>query len=72
MNGYLCSAPLYQYRYKGKVWTFEYKEYLGPWPVTKVGEPFKRAGDRFYEMFEAWQDEPDREKYRIGGGCVPL
>jgi hypothetical protein len=72
MTGYLCSAPLYQYRYEGKVWTFEYQLYLGPWPVRKDGELYKRASKTFYQMFEAFQDEPDREQYRIGGGCIPF
>jgi hypothetical protein len=73
MNGYLCSAPVYQYRYGGKVWRFEYPAYGGPWQVRKDGELYERApGSKFYSMFMAFLDEPDREQYRIGGGCIPL
>lgn len=72
MKGFICSAPLYEYEYGGRVWRFEYKPYFGPWPVRKDGELAKRASKRFYQMFEAFQDEFDREQYRIGGGCIPL
>lgn len=65
MHGWICSIPLYEY----EGWRFEFNEMTGPWPVRKDGELFKRAGKRFYDMFERWYKEPDREKYRIGGGC---
>ena len=63
-HGFICSAHLYQY----DGWTFEYG-YCGPWPIRKNGELFKRAGKKFYEMFERWYALPNRENYRIGGGC---
>lgn len=65
---YMCCTQLYEY----SGWLFEFNPYtIGPWPVRKDGEPYKRAGKRFYEMFERWYDLPEveREKYRVGGGC---
>jgi len=72
MTGYICSAPLYEYEHNGRVWRFEYGSAISPWPIRKDDEPYKRAGRRFYDAFEAWHREPDREKYRIGGGCIPF
>ena len=71
-TGFICSAPLYEYTYNGRTWLFEKPAYGSPWPIRKDGELFKRAGDRFYDMFEAWYAEPDRESFRIGGGCIPF
>jgi hypothetical protein len=65
MIGFICSTPLYQYG----GWLFEYNPYIGPWPVRKDGEPYKRAGERFFKLFDEWSELPDKEKYRIGGGC---
>ena len=64
-TGFICSSPLYQY----KGWTFEFGQMTGPWPLRKDGEPRKRAGDVFWNIFEQWNNEPDKERYRIGGGC---
>ena len=73
MTIHICSAPLYEYTHQGRTWTFEFHRYLsGPWPVRKDGELFKRAGDKFYDAFEAWHAEADRERFRIGGGCERL
>jgi len=63
MKGILCSPPTYEY----DGWTFEFRSF--PWPVRKDGELYKRAGKKFYDMFERWYDLPNREDYRIGGGC---
>ena len=66
LNTIICGPRLYRY---GK-WTFEVHAWCGPsWPLRKDGELRKRAGRVFYAMFERWEAEPDREKYRIGGGC---
>jgi hypothetical protein len=67
MRGFICGPPIYCY----KGWTFEFHAYAGggPWPIRKDGEPRKRAGRRFYQVFEEWHDLPDREQYRVGGGC---
>jgi len=66
IHGFLCGPRLYEY----KGWFFEYKYMMGPWPLCKDGEPFKRAGDKFYTMFNEFWALPDREKYRVGGGCL--
>ncbi len=67
MTGFICSTPVYEY----KGWLFEGHDYLGAWPLTKDGEPRKRAGDVFWNVFYAWDSLPkdEREKYRVGGGC---
>ena len=66
MTGFICSSPLYEY----DGWTFEFRPMMtGPWPIRKDGELYKRAGKRFYDVFEKWHALPDRETYRIGGGC---
>ena len=69
MTGFICSPPLYRF----ENWLFEYNPYtVGPWPVRKDGTPYKRAGKGFFDMFERWYDQPDRESYRVGGGCERL
>ena len=69
-HGHLCIPPLYEYTHQGRTWQFEYSMSAGPWPVRKDGELYKRAGAKWWAAFEAWAAEPDREQYRIGGGCV--
>lgn len=66
----ICSPPLYEYEHDGRVWLFEFSAFSGPWPVRKDGTLYKRAGAKFYAAYEAWAAEPDREQYRVGGGCV--
>lgn len=65
--GYLCSTPVYKYR----GWLFEFG-YDGLWPLCKDGTPRKRCGAAFLKVFSEWRHEPDREKYRVGGGCEPF
>ena len=67
MANFFCSSPLYEY--KGVV--FEYSEtgFIGPWPLKKDCSPKARAGKKFYDLFDEWDALPDKEKYRIGGGC---
>ena len=65
MTGFICSNPLYEY----DGWRFEFGMMTGPWPIRKDGEVYKRAGKKFYDMFERWYALPNREDYRIGGGC---
>lgn len=64
MTGFLCSARIYAY----EGWTFEYHP-TAVWPLKADGEPRKRAGAKFYDMLSRFLKEPDREKYRVGGGC---
>jgi len=66
-TGWICFTPTYEY--KGV--TFEFHRYCGPWPIKKDGEPFKRAGKKFFDVFDEWflLPEDEQETYRIGGGC---
>jgi hypothetical protein len=70
MTGFICSPP--RYKYDG--WYFEYRPYVGPWPLKKNGEFRKRAGDKFYKSLDAFLELPEeeRKKYRVGGGCHVL
>ena len=69
MNGYLCSARVYEYA----GWIFEFG-YCGPWPLKKNGDPRKRAGRKFYKDIEPWVKElkTNQEACRVGGGCIQL
>ena len=46
MTGYICTARIYEY--KGR--RFEYHGYMGPWPICKNGELYKRAGAKWWEF----------------------
>jgi hypothetical protein len=43
---------------RGKVWRFEFHEYLGPTVLRKDGSPYKRIGppegSSFWPAFEKW------------------
>lgn len=62
----ICGPRVYEY----KGWIFQFHDYTGCWPLRKDWEPRKRAGDRFYAMIGEFLEEPDREKFRVGGGCI--
>lgn len=68
--GYMCGPRLYEY----EGWCFEFSQTGGPWPIRKDGEPYKRAGVKFWDMFGRFtaMPEEERESYRVGGGCEPL
>ena len=70
LNGFICGPPIYKY----SGWLFEFGKHTGPWPLTKKYDLRKRAGRRFYKIWEEWHSlgEKEREKYRICGGCVPF
>ncbi len=55
------------YTYKG--WTFEWKKGrpVGPWPCKKDLELRKRAGRKFWNMFEEFFNLSDEEQehYRV-------
>lgn len=70
IHGHICGPRLYEYTHDGRKWFFEFGSYIGPWPLRQSGEPYKRAGDKFYAMFRAWKAEPDPEAFRVGGGCM--
>ena len=68
--GWICGAPIYRFR----GWTFEIPHYGGPWPVRKNGEPRKKAGRKFWKMYDEFDilSDSQKELFRAGGGCVPL
>jgi hypothetical protein len=70
IQGFICGPRLYEY----KGWFFEVHPSYGPWPLTKDGEPRKRAGDVFYSVYTEFDKLSQEEKlqYRVGGGCVPI
>jgi hypothetical protein len=70
VHGHICMAKLYEYEHDGRKWLFEFHSFIGPWPVREDGEPYKRAGAKFYSMVDAWQKSADPEQYRVGGGCI--
>jgi len=55
------------YEFEG--WIFEYSRTkpFGPWPCKRDLEPKKRAGMKFYQIFERFiaLDEDEQEKHRI-------
>lgn len=51
------------YRYKG--WFFELPNYGGPWPLKKDGEPRKRAGNKFWVLWEEFSKLDNKEDYRV-------
>jgi hypothetical protein len=38
--------------------------------LKKDGELRKRAGLVFYGIFDQFNNEKDKEQFRVGGGCV--
>lgn len=68
LHGWICHAR--EYAYKG--WRFEISGWGGPWPLRKDGELRARAGRVFWRVYSEWEDLPDDEKQktRVGGGCV--
>ena len=67
-QGFLCGPRIYEF----DGWIFEDHSHSGPWPLTKDLLPRKRAGKRFYRMYAKFNASPDKEQFRIGGGCVRL
>jgi len=70
ITGFICGPRIYEF----EGWCFEWHACSGPWPMKKDGELRKRAGRTFYNMVERFckLSKADREKYRVGGGCVPI
>jgi hypothetical protein len=66
-HGFLCGPKVYEF----EGWEFEVSGCSGPWPVTKDGDPYKRAGRVFYAMIRRFYalPETEQEAHRIGGGC---
>jgi hypothetical protein len=67
-HGFVCSPKIYEWR----GWLWEHGMYQGPWPLRKDGELRKRAGRKFWKVWGEWQDLPEDEKQktRVGGGCM--
>ena len=65
---FICGPRTYKY----KSWYFEVHACLGPWPLKQDGEPRKRAGNVFWNLFSEFDRLSDKEKqsYRTGGGCI--
>lgn len=69
MSGIMCSSS--QFEFEG--WYFEFHRYCGPWPLKKNGDPRKRAGNKFYKMYDKFSklSPKQQEKYMVyKGGCV--
>lgn len=68
-TGFICMARIYEFN----GWKFEYG-YTGCWPLKKNGEPRAKAGKTFFkavnDFFKLSDDE--KEKHRIGGGCIEI
>lgn len=64
VHGYICSPKLYEY--KGVV--IEYT-YSGPCPLTKRGTPRQRWTKDLVALVTEFDHLPNREDYRVGGGC---
>jgi len=66
--GFICGPRLYKF----DGWFFEFHAYCGPWPLKVDGKCRKRAGRKFYKMFDKFYalSKEDQEKHRVGGGCL--
>ena len=70
LQGWLCGPRQYVYG----DWAFEWPAYASPWPLRADGTPDSHAGPAFWRMIAAFQEltAAQQERYRVGGGCVPL
>ena len=44
-------------------WLFEVHSYFGPWPLKKDLDLRKRAGRKFFKMYERFEKEPSKERF---------
>lgn len=67
---FICGPRIYEF----DGWIFEYHMTGGPWPLKKDGELRKRAGRTFYKVIAKFDKLTieEKEKYRVGGGCLPF
>jgi len=56
---FICMPKLYQY----EGWLFEVHSYCGPWPLKKDLDLRKRAGRKFFKMYERFEKEPSKERF---------
>jgi len=70
IKGWICGPKIYEY----KNWMFEESYMSGPWPLKKDGEPRKRAGKKFWDVWTQFNKLTDKQKrkYKLSGGCTPL
>ena len=70
MYGFICSDPIYQY----KNIYFLHHDWFGMTKLNKDLKGSKRTGRVFLEKYHEWLklEDDEKEKYRIGGGCVPF
>ena len=66
-TGFLCGPRLYEF----EGWFFEESACNGPWPLLKNGEPRKRAGRKFWQMWKRFA-AVDKRQYCVGGGCQEI
>jgi hypothetical protein len=66
-HGWICGPRIYEYN----GWIFELSASSGPWPLNKDLSPRKRAGNKFYDVFDNFDrlSDKDKESFRVGGGC---
>lgn len=55
----ICVPKLY--RYEG--WLFEVLSYCGPWPLKKDLELRKKAGRKFFKMYERFKKEKNKARF---------
>ena len=65
MKMIICSPPLYLY----KGLEIEIPKTGGPEPLKKNGDLYNRWPPRVNQIMNEFMALPDREVYRIGGGC---
>ena len=44
-------------------WLFEVHSYFGPWPLKKDLDTRKRAGRKFFKMYERFQKEKNKAQF---------
>ena len=66
MQGWrVCFNEEHTFTYEGRTWCFEYSPSVGPWPLRKDGEPYKRLGEKsaFWAAFEAWLQKQEQNRH---------
>lgn len=71
MEGHICGPSVYKYM----GWQFEIHSYCGPWPHKANGEPRKKAGAKFWEVYAEFNklSQEEKDKCRVHtGGCQEI